>query len=302
MIISLLELLLSEEIMNESRKTLCIVFGLFLVLNLFTPNVHSVTVLRDLSDDFAKSYNYIVIGTVLNKTVEANQTLYELNVTENLKHPINTTQITITTMGGSEISVSPSTSFYTELEYLVFFDELGEENRVIGLDYIASLMSQISDERLQTIRDEADKARAIELAIPMFHTQLPRISNPLYNVSNVNVTNVIKYQWERPEGSGNFSNVWRVEIRCEGFEEDGDHVWRMIMFHVVLDTGEVGVGPIIGDKIDDNQVEDSEILRDSSDLLETLSPQNELLLILGSFIGILIILAIRKSLQNKYRL
>ena len=232
--------------MNKTRKLSHIVLAVFLVLNLLTPNVDGVTVLSGLSDDFAKSYKYIIIGSVLNKTVEANQTLYVFNVTENLKHPINTTQITITTMGGSEIAVSPSTSFYTGLEYLVFFDELDEENKVTGFDYFASLLSQITDERLQTIRDEADKSRAIELAVPMFYSQLPRISNPLYNVSNVNVTNVLKYQWERPEGSGNFSDVWRVEIRCEGYEEDGDHVWRLIMFHVVLDTGEVGVGPIIG--------------------------------------------------------
>ena len=165
-------------------------------------------------------------------------------------------------LGGSEIAVSPSTLFYTGLEYLVFFDELDEENKVIGFDYYASLLSQITDERLQTIRDEADKARAIELAVPMFHSQLPRISNPLYNVSNVNVTNVMKYQWERPEGSGNFSDVWRVEIRCEGFEEDGDHVWRAIMFHVVLDTGEVGVGPIVGNNIEDSLVEDDEIVEE----------------------------------------
>ena len=248
--------------MNKTRRLPHIVLAFFLVFNLLTHNIHGVTVLSDLSDDFAESYNYIFIGTLVNKTVEANQTLYMFNITENLKHAINTTQITITTMGGSEVAVSPSTSFYTGLDYLVFFDELDEENKVIGFDYYASLLSQITDERLQTIRDEADKSRAIELAIPMFHTQLPRISNPLYNVSNVNVTNVMKYQWERPEGSGNFTDVWRVEIRCEGFEEDGDHVWRAIMFHVVLDTGEIMVGPIVGDNIEDARVEDNEIVEE----------------------------------------
>lgn len=248
--------------MRWTRKASCMVFAFFLVLNLLMPNIHGVTVLSDLSDDFAKSYNHIFIGTLVNKTVESNQTHYLFTVTENLKQPINTTQITVTTMGGSEIAVSPSTSFYTGLEYLVFFDELDEENKVIDFDYIASLLSQITDERLETIRDEADKSRAIELAIPMFHRELPRISNPLYNVSNVNVTNVMKYQWERPEGSGNFTDVWRVEIRCEGFEEDGDHVWRAIMFHVVLDSGEIGVGPIVGDNIEDAQVEDNEIVEE----------------------------------------
>jgi len=111
-----------------------------LVLNLLTPNIHGVTELSDLSDDFAKSYNYIFIGTIANKTIETNQTLYLFNITENLKHPMNTTQITITTMGGSEIAVSPSTSFYTGLEYLVFFDELDDENKVIGFDYYASFL------------------------------------------------------------------------------------------------------------------------------------------------------------------
>lgn len=248
--------------MKKTRKLSCIVFAFLLVLNLLIPNINGVTVLSDLSDDFAESYNYIFIGTVVNKTVQANQTLYVFNVTENLKQPINTTQITITTMGGSEIAVSPSISFYTGLDYLVFFDELDEENKVIGFDYIATLLSQITDERLQTIREEADKARAIELAIPMFHSELPRISNPLYNVSNINVTNVMKNQWERPEGSGNFSDVWRVEIRFEGFEEDGDHVWRMIMFHVVLDSGEIMVGPIVGDKIEDDLLENDEIVEE----------------------------------------
>jgi hypothetical protein len=249
--------------LNKTRGLSHIVLAFFLVLNLLTPNVHGVTVLSDLSDDFTESYNYIFIGTIVHKTVEANQTLYLLNVTENLKQPINTTQITITTMGGFEIAVSPSVTFYTGLEYLVFFDEMDEENKVTGFDYYASLLSQITDERLQTIRNEADKSRAIELAVPMFHSQLPRISNPLYNVSNVNVTNVMKYLWERPEGSGNFSDVWRVEIRCEGFEEDGDHVWRAIMFHVVLDTDEIMVGPIVGDKIEDTQVEDNQIVEEA---------------------------------------
>ncbi len=55
--------------------------------------------------------------------------------------------------GGSYVAVSPSDSFYIGLEYLVFFDEIDEENQVIGFDYYASLLSLIAKERLQTIRE-----------------------------------------------------------------------------------------------------------------------------------------------------
>ncbi len=95
----------------------------------------------------------------------------------------------------------------------------------------------------------------------MFHSELPRISDPLDNVSNINVTSVMKYQLEKPDGSRNFTDVWRVEIRGEGFDTNGDRVWRMIMFHVELDISEIGVGPIVGDTIvEDIYVKDQETL------------------------------------------
>lgn len=152
--------------MKRSRKAFCIVLALFLVFNLLTPFVSGVTVLSDLSDDFAKSYNYIIIGTVINKTVESNQTHYVLNVTENLKKPINTTQITITTMGGSEIAVSPSTTFYTGVEYLVFFNELDEDSEIVGFDYVSSLLSSLDSDTLQTIREVADVRNLSNIAQP----------------------------------------------------------------------------------------------------------------------------------------
>jgi len=156
--------------MKRKRSIMCTLFAVCLVLNLLTSSVNGETVVSDISDDFAKSYNYIFIGTVLNKTIESNQTHYLFNVTENLKKPINTTQITVTTMGGSEIAVSPSTSFYIGKEYLVFFDELDEDDMVIGFDYYASLLSQVGEEKLETIREIANSEPNIDeqYRIPSF--------------------------------------------------------------------------------------------------------------------------------------
>jgi hypothetical protein len=85
---------------------------------------------------------------------------------------------------------------------------------------------------------------AIDQAVSAFHEQLD-------NAYNITVTKSLKYQTEYPEGSGNFTDVWRIDVRGMGFDEKGNLVWRAVIFHVFPETGEVWVGSMIGAEITD---------------------------------------------------
>ena len=60
----------------------------------------------------------------------------------------------------------PSTSFYIDLEYLVFFDDIDNEDKVIGFDYYASLLSSVDDETLQNIREVVKITDVSDIAQP----------------------------------------------------------------------------------------------------------------------------------------
>lgn len=81
--------------MNHLKKVL---FLLFLCQILFLPS--SICIASEAADaepieifDYAEHYEYIFIGKVISKQVTTDQTYYIFNVTEYLKHPLNSTQI-----------------------------------------------------------------------------------------------------------------------------------------------------------------------------------------------------------------
>jgi len=107
--------------------------------------------------EIAGNYNHIFIGTTINKTVESDYTQYIFNVTEYLKHPLNSTIIYLTVGGGSEIAVSPSTSFFLDKEYIIFFDEIDEKYRIVGYDYTFTLLNSVDSDDIEIIRDISDE-------------------------------------------------------------------------------------------------------------------------------------------------
>jgi len=102
--------------------------------------------------EIAGNYNHIFIGTAINKTVESDQTQYVFNVTEYLKHPLNTSKVYLTVGGGFEIVASPSTSFFLDKEYILFFSDIDKNNSIVGFDYTFTLMNSVDAEDIENIR------------------------------------------------------------------------------------------------------------------------------------------------------
>ena len=102
--------------------------------------------------EIAGNYNHIFIGTAINKTVESDQTQYVFNVTEYLKHPLNTSKVYLTVGGGSEIAAYPSTSFFLDKEYILFFSDIDKNNSIVGFDYTFTLMNSVDAEDIENIR------------------------------------------------------------------------------------------------------------------------------------------------------
>ena len=231
-----------------------IISGCIIVLLTFNPVICLVSqasdVPKDIYAEIVKSHNHIFIGTATNKTIESDRTYYVFNVTEYLKHPLNAPEITLTAYGGYEIGVSPSTSFTVGQAYFVFFNELDEDNKIVGFDYYSKFLGSLDDSDILSIREVVNQVSATELAVSAFNKQLD-------NAYNINVTKMMKYQMEYPDGSGNISDVWRIDIRGEGLDENGYLVWRAIVFQVILETGELVIGPVTGGEIVD--VADSSI-------------------------------------------
>ena len=125
--------------------------------------------------EIAENYDYIFIGTVTNKTLESDSTNYVFNVSEYLKHPLNTTEVYLTVGGGSEIAVSPSTSFFLGIEYVFFFDEIDEYYRIVGHDYTFTLLNSVDSEVIENIRKiQNARARAGD-PVSYTHLTLPTI-------------------------------------------------------------------------------------------------------------------------------
>ncbi len=107
------------------------------------------------------------------------------------------------------------------------------------------IVHEAVDDYLGTgVSDLNESENAVDLAVSAFHEQLD-------NAYNITVTKSLKYQTEYPEGSGNVTDVWRIDVKGMGFDENGNLVWRAVIFHVFLETGEIWVGPIIGAGITD---------------------------------------------------
>ena len=83
----------------------------------------------------------------------------------------------------------------------------------------------------------------------VIETAVSEYYNQMEVVESYNISNIMMYQWERPEGSGIVYDVWRVTIMGEGYYE-GSHMWVGLMVHVIPEIGEVGIGPIIGGRIE----------------------------------------------------
>ena len=108
--------------------------------------------------EYAEHNEYIFIGKVISKNVTTDQTYYIFNVTEYLKHPLNSTQIYRTEHGGSEVAVSPSTFYYVNIEYIMFFDEIDEDYRILGNHVYYKLLNSVDTEDIETIRQPIDVA------------------------------------------------------------------------------------------------------------------------------------------------
>jgi hypothetical protein len=142
-----------------------IVLGLILLITI-NPILCSASEAANVPDEIytevAKNYEHIFIGTVINKTIESDRTFYIFNITEYLKHPLNTTMITATVYSGSEV-VSPAGSYYVGEDYLVFFDELDMDNNIVGIKYSVKFVGSLSDSEIQSIREAVDIS---DVAIP----------------------------------------------------------------------------------------------------------------------------------------
>ena len=101
----------------------------------------------------AENYEYIFIGTVINKTRESNSTQYVFNVTKYLKHPLNSTEIYLTGIGGLEIAKNPTKLFFLDKEYILFFTEIDENYRILGFDYTAIPSSWVRPREIEHIRN-----------------------------------------------------------------------------------------------------------------------------------------------------
>ena len=79
-------------------------------------------------------------------------THYVFNVTEYLKNSLNTTTIQLTVHGGSEIAVSPSTTFYMNIEYILFFDEIENDSRIIGKHIYYTLLNSVDSDDIRELQ------------------------------------------------------------------------------------------------------------------------------------------------------
>ena len=60
--------------------------------------------------------------------------------------------------GGSEIAKSPSTSFFLDKEYIIYFDEIDENYRIVGNHYTYTLLNSVGSDILENIRKIQDVA------------------------------------------------------------------------------------------------------------------------------------------------
>ncbi len=107
---------------------------------------------RETIIEIAENYEHIFIGTVINKTVESNSTRYVFNVTEYLKHPLNSSLIYRTEHGGSEVAVYPSTTYYVNIEYVMFFDEIDDNYGILGFDYTYLLVNSVDADDIRVLK------------------------------------------------------------------------------------------------------------------------------------------------------
>ena len=166
--------------------TICIILVLPLLVNstiCFASQASSLP--SSVVIKIAENYDYGFIGTATNKTTESYRTYYVFNVTEYLKNPLNATEITLTAYGGYENGVSPSISFSLGHNYLVFFNELDEDNKIIGFDYDSKFLGSYDDSDILSIREVVNQVSATELAVSAYHKQLDNA----YNINSLATNN-----------------------------------------------------------------------------------------------------------------
>ena len=95
-------------------------------------------------------FRHVFIGEVVSKEVAETETHYTFNVSEWLMNSLNTSQVQWTEDGGSVIAVSPSTTLYAGIEYLVYFDN--HNGTHVGIDRHFRLLNGIDDDDMAAFR------------------------------------------------------------------------------------------------------------------------------------------------------
>jgi len=102
--------------------------------------------------EIAEIFNHVFIMNVTGKIVTTDRTYYTFNVTEYLKSLVNSSILYFTAYGGSEVMVSPATTFYLGLDYLFFCDEINEEYSITELHYNYKLPNSLEPNEIEDIR------------------------------------------------------------------------------------------------------------------------------------------------------
>lgn len=110
--------------------------------------------------ELANSYKHVFLGTVENTTVGAAHTYYTLNITEWIKGNCQTNSLIWITEGGSEIAVSPSTTLYTNTEYIVFLDSHNSSH--IKGTHTFKLQNRYTDNELDRLRFDHNSPSSIK--------------------------------------------------------------------------------------------------------------------------------------------
>lgn len=109
-------------------------------------------------EELSGLFRHVFIGEVVFKEVA--ETHYTFNVSEWLLTPLNTSQVQWTEGGGSVIMVSPSTTLYVGIDYLVYFDEI--DGTQVGKDRHLLLLNGIDNDEMGGFRESLRALRAVQ--------------------------------------------------------------------------------------------------------------------------------------------
>ena len=111
--------------------------------------------------ELAEIFKHVFIVNVTSKIETSDRTYYTFDVTEYLKAPVNSSTLYFTAYGGSEIMVSPATTFYTGQDYLFFCDEINEYYSITGLHYTFKLLNSVDPTEMEDIRKTLMAPKAV---------------------------------------------------------------------------------------------------------------------------------------------